>query len=253
MPNHRRPSRSSEDTRFLMAGKREEDLKQEEPWRLFRIMGEFVEGFDTLASLGPAISIFGSARARPDQAHYQAAEAVAARLAKAGFAVITGGGPGIMEAANKGAKEAGGRSIGLAIELPNEEAPNRYADPVIQFRYFFCRKVMFVKYALGFVIFPGGFGTLDELMEALTLEQTNKIHDFPIILFDRSYWSGLAEWLRNTMAARRCINPEDLNLFAMTDDPGEVVRLIQECLHRGAYLKGGVGTMRPRGGRRRTK
>lgn len=198
-------------------------------WRVFRIMGEFVEGFDTLARVGPAVSVFGSARTTPDDPYYQAAEEVARRLAQAGFAVITGGGPGIMEAANKGAIEAGGDSVGCNIELPFEQGMNAYVRTAINFRYFFVRKTMFVKYAEAFVIFPGGFGTMDELFEALTLIQTGKVRDFPVVLFGTPYWQGLLDWIKNTMVAQGKVAATDLRLMVATDSPEEAVKVIVEC------------------------
>ncbi|NDD31436.1 MAG: TIGR00730 family Rossman fold protein [Proteobacteria bacterium] len=219
---------------FLMGGKKSKTLH--EPWRIFRIMGEFVEGFDTLAELGPAVSMFGSARIREGHRYYEAAQQVSAMLAREGYAIITGGGPGLMEAAGRGARDAGGVSVGLSIELPYEETFNPYNNMVLNFRYFFCRKVMFVKYALGFVIFPGGFGTLDELFEALTLEQTGKIRDFPVVLYGSEYWAGLLGWMRSTMMTESTINQEDLDRFLVTDDPAEVVEHIKRRGH--AALEG---------------
>ncbi len=192
-------------------------------WRVFRIMGEFVEGFDTLARLGPAVSVFGSARVFPDDPQYEAAEAVGRLLVERGFAVITGGGPGIMEAANKGAHEAGGESVGCNIELPFEQGMNPYVRIPVNFRYFFVRKTMFVKYAEAFVIFPGGFGTMDELFESLTLIQTGKVRDFPVVLFGSGYWKGLLDWLRDTMLYEKKIHEDDLKLFTVTDSPEETV------------------------------
>jgi uncharacterized protein (TIGR00730 family) len=201
-------------------------------WRVFRIMGEFVEGFDTLARVGPAVSVFGSARTGPDDRFYVAAEETGRRLAQAGFAVITGGGPGIMEAANKGSFEAGGESIGCNIELPFEQGMNEYVRTAINFRYFFVRKTMFVKYAEAFVIFPGGFGTMDELFEALTLIQTGKVRDFPVVLFGSEYWAGLVEWLEKSMLGEGKISPPDLNLFIVTDSPEEAVETIVAAYER---------------------
>jgi uncharacterized protein (TIGR00730 family) len=201
-------------------------------WRVFRIMGEFVEGFDTLARVGPAVSVFGSARSGPDDPYYVAAEETGRRLAQAGFAVITGGGPGIMEAANKGAFEAGGTSIGCNIELPFEQGMNEYVRIAINFRYFFVRKTMFVKYAEAFVIFPGGFGTMDELFEALTLIQTGKVRDFPVVLFGAQYWAGLVDWLEKSMLGEGKISPPDLNLFTVTDSPEETVATIVAAYER---------------------
>jgi uncharacterized protein (TIGR00730 family) len=197
-------------------------------WRALRIMGEFVEGFDTLARLGPAVSIFGSARTPPTAPMYQVAEHLAGVLVGRGFTVITGGGPGIMEAANKGALEAGGDSVGLGIELPHEQAINAYCTLKLNHRYFFVRKTMFVKYAQGFVIFPGGFGTFDELFESVTLVQTGKIDHFPIILFGRDYWEPLIGWLRDPVLQHGMISARDLDLIRLTDDPAEVVAWLEE-------------------------
>jgi uncharacterized protein (TIGR00730 family) len=195
-------------------------------WRVFRIMGEFVEGFDELATLTRGISIFGSARTRTDDPDYQAARETAALLARAGFAVITGGGPGIMEAANRGAFEAGGPSIGCNIELPFEQNSNPYLTKGLKFKYFFVRKMMFVKYSLGFIIFPGGFGTLDELFEALTLIQTKKIRNFPVVLFGSAYWGGLLGWIRDFAMKEGKVTEQDLQLLHLTDSPAEVVQII---------------------------
>jgi uncharacterized protein (TIGR00730 family) len=195
-------------------------------WRVFRIMGEFVEGFDTLAQLGPAVSIFGSARTPPGHGEYAAAEDTARRLADAGFAIITGGGPGIMEAANRGARMAGGESVGCNIELPFEQGMNEYVTTAVNFRYFFVRKMMFVKYAEAFVIFPGGFGTMDELFESLTLIQTGKVRNFPVVLFGTAYWRGLLDWLRETMLLEQKIMATDLDLLFLTDSPADAVRFV---------------------------
>jgi hypothetical protein len=192
---------------------------------VLRILSEFVEGFDALNNVGPAVTVFGSARAHPDDPYYAAGEAVGAALARRGFAVITGGGPGIMEAVNKGCHEAGGLSVGCNIELPHEQALNRYVDLGVEFRYFFVRKNMFVKYARGFVIFPGGFGTLDELFESLTLAQTGKIEHFPIVLFGTPYWSGLLDWMRKFVLPSGAIAPEDMDLMSLTDDPEEAAEM----------------------------
>jgi uncharacterized protein (TIGR00730 family) len=208
------------------------DFTSSDPWRVFRIMGEFVEGFDALAHVGPAVTIFGSARVPPGSDEYRAATDVARRLGEAGFAVITGGGPGIMEAANRGAREAGVLSIGCNIELPFEQHLNPYVDIAINFRYFFVRKTMFVKYAEAFIIFPGGFGTLDELFESLTLIQTGKVRDFPVILFDSAYWRGLVEWTRDTLLKEGKISPEDVDLLRVTDSADEVVRIVREHFDR---------------------
>ena len=224
-------TRETEDERLLSRKDQvigRADFTHTDPWRVFRIMGEFVEGFDTLAELGPAVSIFGSARIMPDDPIYAAAEETARRLAEIGFAVITGGGPGVMEAANKGATEAGGESVGCNIELPFEQGMNVYVKTAIDFRYFFVRKTMFVKYAEGFIIFPGGFGTMDELFEALTLIQTGKVRHFPVVLFGSAYWSGLIEWMRQTMEAEGKIGPDDLNDLIVTDSPEEAVDVILE-------------------------
>jgi uncharacterized protein (TIGR00730 family) len=203
------------------------DWVHTDPWRVLRIQAEFVEGFGLLAELPRAVSVFGSARTRPDSPYYAAAEQVGAELAKAGYAVITGGGPGAMEAANKGASEAGGMSVGLGIELPFEQELNEWVDVGVLFRYFFVRKTMFVKYAQAFVILPGGFGTLDELFEALTLVQTRKVTRFPVILFGSAYWSGLVDWIRDTMVEAGTVAPGDLDLLYITDDIAEVVAAIQ--------------------------
>jgi uncharacterized protein (TIGR00730 family) len=190
-------------------------------WRVFRIMGEFVEGFEDMSQIGPAVSVFGSARTSPDDPMYGQCVETARLLGAAGYAIITGGGPGIMEAANRGARFAGARSVGCNIELPFEQRSNQFLDVSIDFRYFFVRKTMFVKYAEAFVIFPGGFGTLDELFEALTLIQTRKVHDFPIVLFGARYWSGMLDWLEGTMSAEGKIVPADLRLMHVTDDPAD--------------------------------
>ena len=201
-----------------------------DPWRVLRIMGEFVEGFDTLANLGQAVTIFGSARTKPGDPMYEAAVETARLLAEAGFAIITGGGPGIMEAGNKGAQLGGGVSVGLNIELPFEQGSNRYVQTSLNFRYFFVRKTMFVKYAEAFIIFPGGFGTLDEFFEALTLIQTGKIRGFPLILFGSAYWRGLVDWLRTTLLAEGKIAEPDLHLITVSDSPQEVCALIQKAM-----------------------
>ena len=196
-------------------------------WRLFRIMAEFVEGFDTLAAVqGPAVSFFGSARVNPGDPSYQLTVTLAGELAKLGYAIITGGGPGIMEAANKGAQNANGTSVGLNIELPMEQSPNAFQDIKVEFRYFFVRKLMFVKYAVGYVIFPGGFGTMDELFEALTLIQTRKIRSFPVVLVGRQYWAGLIDWMRSTVQGMGNIDAGDLDLFHVVEEPEEVCEII---------------------------
>jgi hypothetical protein len=207
----------------LLRSPRPDEFTHTDTWRVFRIMGEFVEGFDELATMTRGVSIFGSARVQPDTEEYRAAQETAALLAREGFAVITGGGPGIMEAANRGAFEAGGVSIGCNIELPFEQRSNAYQTRSMKFKYFFVRKMMFVKYSLGFVIFPGGFGTLDELFEALTLIQTHKIRDFPVVLFGKRYWSGLLDWIREVTLAEGKISAQDLDLLYITDSPAEVV------------------------------
>jgi uncharacterized protein (TIGR00730 family) len=195
-------------------------------WRIFRIMSEFVEGFEVMASVGPAVSIFGSARTKPQEKHYKAAERTSALLAKAGFAVITGGGPGIMEAGNKGAFEAGGKSIGLNITLPQEQEANRYQTISLDFHYFYARKVMFVKYASAFICFPGGYGTLDEFFETMTLIQTLKVEAFPIILYGSQYWTGLAEWIKQQLIPKY-IDREDVEIFKIVDTPEEVATLVK--------------------------
>ncbi|MGJ9423804.1 TIGR00730 family Rossman fold protein [Aeromicrobium sp. CF3.5] len=199
------------------------DWVHTDPWRVLRIQAEFVEGFGALAELGPAVSVFGSARTQPDDPMYAAASDIAAKLCHAGYAVITGGGPGAMEAANRGASECGGVSAGLGIELPHEQGMNDWVDLGINFRYFFVRKTMFVKYSQGFVVLPGGFGTMDELFEALTLAQTGKITSFPIVLFGSAYWGGLIDWLRDTMEADGKISPGDIDMLHVTDDIDEAV------------------------------
>jgi hypothetical protein len=233
----------TEDERLLESPSpsRAPDFLHSDPWRVFRIMGEFVEGFDTLANVGRAVTIFGSARVKPDDPQYRDAETTARLLGDAGFSVITGGGPGIMEAANRGARAGGAKSIGCNIELPFEQGVNAYVDVAINFRYFFVRKTMFVKYAEAFVIFPGGFGTMDELFEALTLIQTGKVRDFPVILFGSAYWQGLLDWLRATMLAEGKISAADLDLMVVTDSPEEAVRVIRERCR---------GPVAPRGAKR---
>jgi hypothetical protein len=203
-----------------------DDLKGKETWRIFRIMAEFVEGFEDLGELGPAVSIFGSARFAPDNKFYKDAEIIARRLVKSDYAVITGGGPGIMEAANKGAKEAGGKSIGLNIVLPMEQDPNPFQTIALNFKYFFVRKVMFVKYATGYVCMPGGFGTMDEFFEALTLLQTHKIHPFPLVLFGKEFWSPLMDFVHEIMLKYETISDSDINLITLTDDHDEVVTIM---------------------------
>ncbi len=217
------------------------DWVHTDPWRVLRIQSEFVEGFGALAELGPAISVFGSARTRPDDAAYAVAERLGAALTRAGFAVITGGGPGVMEAANKGAVESGGVSVGLGIELPFETGLNDYVDIGINFRYFFARKMMFVKYAQGFVVLPGGFGTFDELFEALTLVQTQKVTSFPIILVGRDYWGGLVDWVTKTVLADGKISEADRDLIVVTDDLDEAVAIMVEAQRRRESAAPGAG------------
>jgi uncharacterized protein (TIGR00730 family) len=203
-------------------------LNVEESWRVFRIMAEFVDAIEELSKVGKAVTIFGSARATPTDEHYQKAQELARLLAQNGFSVLTGGGPGIMEAANKGAAEGGGISVGMNIHLPYEQKPNPYANLSLDFKYFFVRKVMFVKYAVAYVILPGGFGTMDELFEALTLIQTKRIKSFPVVLMGSSYWKGLLGWIRNTMSAEEKIAKDDLNLISVIDDPAQAVKHIKK-------------------------
>ncbi len=205
------------------------DFTRTDPWRVMRIQSEFVEGFDALAGVEQAVTVFGSARTAPDDPQYQAAEEVGRLLAEAGFAVITGAGPGIMEAANKGCKNAGGHSIGCNVELPFEQGSNPYVDTLVNFRYFFVRKTMFIKYSVAFVIFPGGFGTLDELFEALTLIQTGKIYQFPVIMFGRHYWAGLVRWIQTRLLVEGKISPGDVDLMLLTDDPQEAVDAVVQA------------------------
>src|SRR5438874_3414712 len=228
MAERRRAGRLVVPTRQVPADKTllerstiEELAHHADPWRVLRILSEFVEGFDALADVGSAVTVFGSARTPRDDPLYRAGIKLGRALAQRGFAVITGGGPGIMEAVNRGAKEGGGLSVGCNIELPHEQALNDYVDLGIEFRYFFVRKMMFVKYARGFVIFPGGFGTLDELFEALTLAQTGKIDHFPIVLYGSDYWHGLIGWLKNGALSSGAISAEDLDLISITNDPEE--------------------------------
>ncbi|HEV7605508.1 MAG TPA: TIGR00730 family Rossman fold protein [Candidatus Limnocylindrales bacterium] len=215
----------TEDEKFLER-RPSPDFLQTDPWRTLRILAEFVEGFDAMAKVGPAITVFGSARTKADDPVYELARSIGFKLAEAGYAVITGGGPGAMEAANRGCREAGGLSVGCNIELPHEQGLNPYVDLGIEFRYFFARKVMFVKYADGFVILPGGFGTLDELFESLTLIQTGKVRHFPVVLVGKAYWAGLLDWIRETLVARGAVDAADLDLLLLTDDPDEAVAMI---------------------------
>jgi hypothetical protein len=203
-------------------------LSIDESWRIFRIMAEFVEAIEELSQLGSAVSIFGSARVTPQDEYYKKAMYLARRLAENGFSVITGGGPGIMEAGNRGATEGGGKSVGMNIRLPFEQKPNPYANVSIDYKYFFIRKVMFVKYAMAYVILPGGFGTMDELFEALTLIQTRRIRSFPVILMGGDYWEGLLNWIKDTMLREGMIQPEDVDLLQLIDDPDQVVKHIQK-------------------------
>jgi len=205
-------------------------LTTREPWRIFKIMGEFVEGVDALHELGPAVSIFGSARVLPTEPYYKKAEKIAELFVKSGFAVITGGGGGIMEAANKGAARAGGVSVGLNIILPHEQRPNKYANTRIEFKYFFIRKVMFLKYAHAYIVLPGGFGTLDELFEAITLIQTHRMKPFPVILVGSEYWTGMIEWIRSSLLSEEKISPKDMDIVQVMDDPEEIVRVIQKTV-----------------------
>jgi uncharacterized protein (TIGR00730 family) len=211
----------------LLDSRGSSDWVHTDPWRVLRIQSEFVEGFGLLAELPKAVSVFGSARTKPGTSDYALAERLGAALARAGYAVITGGGPGVMEAVNKGTREAGGVSVGLGIELPFEQRLNDWVDIGLNFRYFFVRKTMFVKYAQAFVVMPGGFGTMDELFEALTLVQTGKVTSFPVVLFGSAYWSGLLDWLRATMIPDGKINPTDLELVQLCDDVDEVVDIIR--------------------------
>ncbi len=206
------------------------EIKSSDSWVIFKVMSEFVQGFEKLAKIGPCVTIFGSARTAPDHEYYKTAEEIAFQLVAHGYGVITGGGPGIMEAGNKGANRAGGKSVGLNIFLPHEQKGNAYIDPekLISFDYFFVRKVMFVKYSQGFIVMPGGFGTLDELSEALTLIQTNKIGRFPIVLVGKKFWEGVMEWFKGTLVNEKMINKEDLNLINLVDSPNEAVKVIDD-------------------------
>jgi len=228
--NHRKPKRPA----YKSTGAAEvffNDFNKEDPWRVFRIMAEFVESFEEMSSQGPLITVFGSARAKPDQPEYREAEKLGRLVVKAGYGVLTGGGPGIMEAANKGAFEAGGVSVGLNIELPMEQKPNPYLTEEIDFRYFFIRKVNFLKYSVGVVVFPGGYGTVDEAFETLTLAQTDKINLIPIMLVGRKFWEPLCGWMREHLLAPGRISPEDLDLFHLVDTPEEAVKKIVS-IHR---------------------
>ncbi len=204
-----------------------DDLTKDDTWRMFNIIAEFVEGFDILPEVYPAVSIFGSSRSHPNSVNYKTTQTVARLLVESGFNVISGGGPGVMEAANKGAAEAGGKSVGLHIHLPNEQQANKYANVRLDFKYFFIRKVMFVKYAVAYVIMPGGFGTLDELFEALTLIQTKRIRYFPVILIDSQYWQGLIDWIKGTLIKDKAISESDLDIMTVVNTPEQAVRIIK--------------------------
>ena len=231
--NERRPARRrTQDERLLSGPAERAAFRETDTWRVLRIMGEFVDGFEELAGLGPAVTIFGSARVARDDEAYAAAVEVGRLLGEAGFAIITGGGPGIMEAGNRGAREGGSTSVGLNIELPFEQHVNPYVDVAVDFRYFFVRKTMLVKYAQAFVIFPGGFGTMDELFEALTLIQTGKIRDFPIVLFGREYWGGLLEWVRSAMIVEGKAAEADLGLLTVTDSPTQARDIVLDSTGR---------------------
>ncbi|MBC8327214.1 MAG: TIGR00730 family Rossman fold protein [Planctomycetes bacterium] len=208
----------------------------DDPWMVFKIMGEFVEGFEALRDLGPAISVFGSARTAEDDPWFKVAQDVAEQLARRGYSIITGGGPGMMEAANRGARRGGATSVGLNIILPHEQDPNRFQDLELTFRYFFARKVMFAKYSFGYVVMPGGFGTMDEFFEALTLIQTQKMENFPIVLMGTEYWGGLIRWIKKTMIGMGTISPGDADLFYLTDDPVEAATAIQRALEEGSKI-----------------
>lgn len=224
---------STEDERLLQRRPASAFLDTD-PWRALRILAEFVEGFDAMAQVGPAVTVFGSARTEEGAPDYELARAIGRQLAEAGYAVITGGGPGVMEAANRGCREGDGLSVGCNIELPHEQGLNPYVELGVEFRYFFVRKVMFVKYADAFVILPGGFGTLDELFEALTLIQTDKVRHFPVILVGTDYWRGLLDWMRTMPVASGAVGPDDLDLLVVTDDPREVVRIVTDFARNDA-------------------
>jgi len=225
------------DFDLLDASRQASGFTQTDTWRVFRIMSEFVSGFEELTHIGPAVSVFGSARAPESDPYYQQAREMGRLLAANNIAVITGGGGGIMEAANRGARDGGGLSIGLNIELPHEQKPNPYLDQMLEFHYFFVRKLMFLKYSIGFIMFPGGFGTMDELFEALTLVQTNRTENFGVVLFGTQYWQGLVEWLKEPMQERGYISPDDLDLMEITDDPAQAVETITRRLHMVAELQ----------------
>ena len=232
----------TEDEKLLQVPSRNDaerrgDFTRTDTWRVMRIMGEFIEGFDNLADVERGVSVFGSARTAPDDPQYLAAQETSRLLAQAGFTIITGAGPGIMEAANKGAKQGGGKSIGCNIELPFEQGANPYVDTLVNFRYFFVRKTMFIKYSSAFIILPGGFGTLDEAFEALTLIQTGKIYQFPVILFGRHYWAGLIRWLQSRVLVERKISPGDMDLMLLTDDPAEAAHAVIEAYNAANGIK----------------
>lgn len=227
---------TSEDEKIIKAFEPRtwNEIKTNDSWAIFKVMSEFVNGYETLSRIGPCVTIFGSARTQEDHIMYKHAEEIAFQLTQRGYGIITGGGPGIMEAGNRGAHRGGGTSVGLNIDLPFEQNSNPYIDPDknLQFDYFFVRKVMFVKYSQGFIVMPGGFGTLDELFEALTLIQTDKIGRFPIVLFGKEYWGGLVEWLKSVVLKERNINPEDLNLFHLVDQPDQAIKVIDDFYAR---------------------
>ncbi len=228
---------ANEERELLETVKKEKDFRTKDSWRVFRILGEFVEGFDALSRVGPAVAIFGSSRFDKGSQYYKAAVESSERLSRAGLAIITGGGPGIMEAANLGASKSGGTSVGCNIELPEEQIPNVYQNIHLHFRYFFVRKMMFVKYSIAFLIFPGGFGTIDELFESLTLVQTEKIKHFPIVLFGSKYWKGLIDWARTRLLKEGCISKEDISLLSIADSPKEASRIIINNCRRRGYIK----------------
>lgn len=229
-------NRGAQDKELLRARKKGEDFTKTDPWRVLRLQGEFVEGFEALSDLGPAVAIFGSARLEKDSPYYKAAVETARLAAEAGLAVITGGGPSIMEAANLGAKEAKGESVGCNIDLPMEQEPNQHQTLTLHFRYFLVRKMMFVKYSIAFIIFPGGYGTLDELFEALTLVQNEKIDHFPVVLYGPEYWEGLLDWLKKTVQGHECIDDDDMNLFTVVSNPEDAAKIVIDSAHKNGYL-----------------
>lgn len=231
-PEHLWRKRSvSDDFELLDASWQSTDFRGADTWRVFRIMSELVEGFEQMSQVGPAVTIFGSSRTGPSDYYYEQARKTARLLAAEGLAVITGGGGGIMEAANRGAREGGGKSIGLNIELPFEQKPNAYLDMMLEFHYFFVRKLMFLKYSLGFILFPGGFGTMDEFFESLTLVQTHRNRTFALVLVGSEYWNGLMNWMGDQMVGRKCILPDELDLVKLTDEPAEAVDAVLQALH----------------------